>query len=143
MEFPIPKNKLLFLKGTYSSRFAQNLRNISKTYLFINSYDFIFLQNDVELYHLTTQVREDGPHSFIGIGPNKGKFESSDLPSGCAANFGAPKEASPFIQVFLPPNMKCHGKKLRSVSFTSGASSGARSNVRDKDAAIRSALAWA
>ncbi len=39
--------------------------------------------------------------------------------------------------------MKCHGKKLRSVSFTSGASSGARSNVRDKDAAIRSALAWA
>lgn len=42
--------------------------------------------------------------------------------------------------------MKCQGKKSRSVSFTdtSGvASSGARSTVRDKDAAIRSALAWA
>ena len=107
----------------------------------------MFLQNDVELcYHLPFQVREDGPHSFIGMGPNRGKFESSDLPPGCTANFGAPKEASPFIQIHLPANMKCHGKKSRSVSFTdtSGASSsGARSIVRDKDAAIRSALAWA
>lgn len=89
------------------------------------------------------QEREDGAHAPPGVGPNRGKFETSDLPPGCTANFGEPKSASPFIQVHLPLGMKFNGRRSKSSSFSEGAHAGLRCTARTKDAAIRSALAWA
>ena len=92
---------------------------------------------------MATQAREDGEHAPPGVGPNRGKFLDSDVPRGCHANFASPNGASPFIQIHLPPGMKCNGRKSRSVSFQDGSPIGSRCTVRDKDSAIRCALAWA
>eukprot|EP00435_Cladocopium_sp_Y103_P027330 s1017_g6.t1 len=100
-------------------------------------------EEDVGMDERVEPEREDGAHAPPGVGPNRGKFDTKDLPPGCTANFAEPKSASPFLQIHLPLGMKFNGRKSKCASFSDGAQVGLRCTVRTKDAAIRSALAWA